>query len=129
MAGINKNIEFVDQQTEQKENRKGSLKDIFNGRVLAREKVVKQLPFVLFLTFLIILYIGNRYQTEKVVRQTIRLQNELKELRAEAISTASELEYLSRQSQVTRLLEEKEMDLEESVVPPKKIVVKNKKRR
>jgi hypothetical protein len=117
------NIEFVDQKIEQKEIRKGSVWDLFDGSVLTRDKVVRQLPFVLFITFLIILYIGNRYHSEKMIRQTMNLQTEVKELRARAISTASELEFISRQSEVAKLVESKGLGLKEAVEPPIKISV------
>ncbi|KPL11651.1 MAG: hypothetical protein AMS23_02505 [Bacteroides sp. SM1_62] len=117
------NIEFVDQKIEQKEIRKGSVWDLFDGSLLTRETVVRQLPFVLFITFLIILYIGNRYHSEKVIRETMQLQTELRELRARAISTASELEFISRQSEVARMIEERSMGLHEAVDPPVKITV------
>jgi hypothetical protein len=123
------NIEFVDQKIEQKEIRKGSIWDVFDGSVLMRERVVRQLPFVFFITFLIILYIGNRYHAEKMIRQTMELQKELKELRARAISTASELEFVSRQSEVAKLVESKKLGLKEAVDPPIKIsVAKSRKK-
>jgi hypothetical protein len=118
------NIEFVDQHIEQKEIRKGSVWDIFDGSLLTRDTVVRQLPFVLFITLLIILYIGNRYHAEKVIRETMQLQNELKELRARAISTASELEFISTQSEVAKMVQHRSMGLEEAVDPPVKITVK-----
>jgi hypothetical protein len=118
------NIEFVDQRVEQKEIRKGSVWDIFDGSLLTRETVVRQLPFVLFITFLIILYIGNRYHAEKVIRETMQLQNELRELRARAISTASELEFISTQTEVAKMVQHRSMGLEEAVDPPIKITVK-----
>lgn len=118
------NIEFVDQRVEQKEIRKGSVWDIFDGSLLTRETVVRQLPFVLFITFLIILYIGNRYHAEKVIRETMQLQNELRELRARAISTASELEFISTQTEVAKMVQHRSMGLEEAVDPPVKITVK-----
>jgi cell division protein FtsL len=127
MRGKTGNIEFVDQKTEQREIRRTSLKEILDGSVLTREKVVKQLPFVLFVAFLMFLYIGNRYHTEKIIRQTLELQSELKELKAESISLASELEYLSRQSQVARLLKERGIGLVEAQAPPVKIEVKKRK--
>lgn len=118
------NIEFVDQKIEQKEIRKGSVWDVFDGSLLTRDTVVRQLPFVLFITFLIILYIGNRYHAEKVIRENMQLQTEVRELRARAISTASELEFISRQSEVAKMVSKRSMGLHEAVDPPIKITVK-----
>ena len=127
MSRQKENIEFVDQKIEQKEIRKGSVWDVFDGSVLTRNTVVRQLPFVLFITFLIILYIGNRYHAEKVIRETMQLQTEVRELRARAISTASELEFISRQSEVAKLINKRSMGLQEAVDPPIKITVKKGK--
>jgi hypothetical protein len=124
MSRQKKNIEFVDQQIEQKEIRKGSVWDIFDGSLLTKDTVVRQLPFVLFITFLIILYIGNRYHAEKVIRESMQLQTELRELRARAISTASELEFISRQSEVAKMIDRRSMGLKEAMDPPVKITVK-----
>jgi hypothetical protein len=126
MAGASrKNIEFVDGKQEKKDYRKARFKDVLDGSLLTRDNVVSQLPFLLFLTFLLVIYIGNRYHAERVIRQSLNLQTELKELRARSISTASELEYLSNQSQVARLVEQKKIGLKYSEEPPIKI---NKKK-
>ena len=125
----NSSTEFIDQKVEKKDYQRSRFRDIVDGSLLTRDKVVKQLPFVLFLTMIIILYIANRYHSEKLVRRTLKMQTELKELRAESISTASELEYISRQSQVARLIDEKNMDLKQSEKPPYQMVDKKKKRR
>jgi hypothetical protein len=74
------------------------------------------------------MYIGNRYHAEKVLRQNLKLQNEIKELRAEKITTASELMYSSKQSEVLKMVKEKGLELEESFDPPKRIVIENKKK-
>jgi hypothetical protein len=116
-----KNIEFVDEKQEKKDYRKARFKDVLDGSLLTRDNVVNQLPFLLFLTFLLVIYIGNRYHAERVIRQSLKLQTELKELRAKSISTASELEYLSNQSQVARLVEQKKIGLKYSEKPPIKI--------
>lgn len=123
-----RNTEFIDQKEERKDYRRSRFRDIVDGSLLTREKVVKQLPFVLFLTLIILFYIANRYHAEKLVRKTLELQAEIKELRAESISTASELEYISRQSQVTRMIGERNMDLEQSKEPPHQIVSSKKNR-
>ena len=38
---------------------------VMDGTILTREKVVKTLPFLLYIAFLAILYIANTYYAEK----------------------------------------------------------------
>ncbi|NJM14098.1 MAG: hypothetical protein HC896_00750 [Bacteroidales bacterium] len=104
------------------------LKDIIDGSFLTQDYIVRQLPFVLFLATLAVLYIGNRYQAEKMLRHSLSLQNELKELRAEAITTASELMYISKQSEVARLVSERGLELEESTEPPRRITIEKREK-
>ena len=105
-----------------------SARGLIDGTVLTRDFVIRQLPFIIFLTVLAILYIGNRYHAEKLVRRSGELQSELKELRAEAITVSAELMHLSRQSEVIKLLEKRDLDLSASLEPPRKIVVSRKRR-
>ena len=124
MSDKRKNIEFIEESQERRELKKaGTLKGLLAGSLLTRDRVVRQLPFILFLTLLAFIYIGNRYHAERLVRQNTRLQDEVKELRAKAISTSAELMHLSKQSEVKRLINAKDLGLKESLVPPRKIVV------
>ncbi|MFP4366168.1 MAG: FtsL-like putative cell division protein [Bacteroidales bacterium] len=121
------NIEFVDERPDKKSGFRGnSVKDFIDGSVLTRDFVLKQLPYIIFLAVLAILYIGNRYHAEKIVRRSGELQSEIKELRAEAITVSAELMYLSRQSEVLKLLRKNDLDLEESLEPPVKIIAAEK---
>ncbi|MFW5886897.1 MAG: FtsL-like putative cell division protein [Bacteroidota bacterium] len=123
-----KNVEFVLDEPVKKrfKQKKGIWRELIDGSLLTREEVVKQLPFILFLAFLAVIYIGNRYHAEKVSRRILGLQGELKELRAETVTTASELMRYSMPSEVTKKLKEKGIDLKESLEPPKKIVIRKK---
>jgi hypothetical protein len=115
-------VEFIDAKPSRNEGKRlGGIKDILNGNILNKESVTGQIPYLLFLAFLAIIYIANRYNYEKLVRQSDTLQIEVKNLRAESITTASQLMFISTQSQVSKLVDEKGLGLEESVVPPKKI--------
>ncbi|MCK4663696.1 MAG: hypothetical protein KAT68_12570 [Bacteroidales bacterium] len=120
------NNDFDEINSETVKSSKSSIKNVLDGSLLTREIVVKQFPFILFLVFLAVIYIGNRYHAEKIVRKTVALQTELKELRSEAITSSSELMYMSKQSEVVKLLKKKGINLKESVEPPKKIVIKKK---
>ncbi|MBU0765809.1 MAG: hypothetical protein KJ607_13350 [Bacteroidetes bacterium] len=103
----------------------GIFRDLIDGTVLTREGVVRQLPFIVYLVFLAVIYIANRYNAEKIVRETIALQNELKELRSKKIAVESELMFISKQSLVAKMVEENDLGLVESVVPPMKISESN----
>ncbi len=126
MDETKENIEFIDERPNQKHETKSAyVKDIIDGSVLTRDFVLKQLPYIIFLAILAMLYIGNRYHAEKLMRRSGKLQSELKELRAEAITVSAELMHLSRQSEVLKLLKRNNLDLVESLEPPQKIVVPN----
>lgn len=123
---MNKNIDFIDPKKEQKENRTNSLIQFLTGNVLTSRNVVNQLPFVLFLTGLAIIYIANRYHAEKMARQTMTLKEEVKELRAEATTLNAKLMKMSRQSQVVRLVRKNDLQLYQLTKPPRKIEIEAK---
>lgn len=123
MVREKKSTEFIDEQKEQTESKRMSVRGLIDGSLLTREAVIKQLPYIIFLTLLILIYIGNRYHAEKVVRKTVELQNEVRELRSEAITTSAELMFISKQSEVTKLVKRKNLELEELEKPPKIIEI------
>jgi hypothetical protein len=98
-------IEFVDSKVERDEIRGFSLKGIIDGSLLAGTLFSRQLPFILFLVLLAIIYIGNRYHSEKIIRQNISIREEVKNLRAEQITTAAELMNHSKPSTVEDMVE------------------------
>jgi hypothetical protein len=106
----------------QKESKIG-VRNILDGSILTRDSVIDNLPYIFFLTFIAVLYIGNRYHAEKIVRETNKVQAVLKELRAESITSASRLMFISKQSEVAKLVKQKGLELHEAVKPPYKLVV------
>jgi hypothetical protein len=101
--------------------KKVRIKEIIDGTFLVRENMIRQLPYLLFLTFLGIIYIGNRFHAEHMVRKIDDLKIEVDNLRSEQITTTSELMNISRPSEVAALVESKGLGLKESMEPPKKI--------
>ena len=109
---------------EDKRKNTGSfLKELLSGSMVTEKIILKNLWYVLLITFLAAVYIGNRFHAEKITRETTRLQQELKELRSESLATSAELMYISRQSEVLRLVREKGLNLEEMKSPPYKLLV------
>ncbi len=89
--------------------------------ILERNQVVNAMPFILFVTVLLMFYISNTYYAEGVVREIDKTKFLLKERRAEYISTMSRLMYQSKQSEVAKAL--LPTGIKESTEPPKKIFV------
>lgn len=81
----------------------------------------RQIPFGLFIVLLTALHIWNAHYTERLVRKTIRLQNETKELRSEYITLFSALMSESKQSSVAAKLDT--LGIKELRTPPVKIKV------
>jgi len=100
---------------------KGTFRELLDGSILTKASFTKQLPFIFFLAVLGVLYIGNRFKAEKIIQQNMHLQKEIKELRAQSITTAAELMYMRKQSEVIKLLRNRGLELEESTEPPIKI--------
>lgn len=94
---------------------------VLNGSFLTREKLLGNMPFILFCAGLMITYIAYGYHTERIVRDLDRTDSELKELRSEHITVRSQLETKEQQSQVAAGIGE--LGLRESRVPPVKLEV------
>ena len=97
--------------------------ELLDGSLLTKELVFKQLPYLIFLTFLAVIYISNRHTVEGLARKTVHLQKELKELRSESISIESELLHMRNLTQIKKLVDENGLELTVSSDAPKKLIV------
>lgn len=98
-----------------------ALGSFLDGSVLTNRLVVRNIPYLLFITALAVLYITNSASAEKNRRESAKVVDELKELRYKYISTKSSVMFLSNQSQISLKLGES--GIRENVVPPVKIFV------
>lgn len=99
-----------------------SVVTVMSGSFLSKDQTLKHLPFMFFLTLLVVIYIGNGYYAEEKVRQLNKLTYELKELTSDYVTTSSELAFSSKQTEVAAKAMAK--GVVESVEPPRKVIVK-----
>jgi hypothetical protein len=110
-----------------KQIRTGSfIKELLSGSMVSEKIILKNLGYVSLITFLTAVYIANRFHAEKVTRELTKLQREVKDLRAESLSTSADLMYISKQSEVFNLIKEKGINLDELKTPPYKLLVNKK---
>lgn len=83
------------------------------------EKISSNLPYVFFLIFLAMVYIGNAHYTEKKVREIEALKNEIKELTWTYMSVKSDAIYQATYSNLAGQVETSQLSNEGSF--PKKL--------
>ena len=85
------------------------------------ETVLKNLPFVLFLGFIGLLYIMNAHFSEKKLYQIQQIKGEIEELKWEYTSIKADLMYATKQSEVAKAVEE--IGLKNGNSHPKRIII------
>lgn len=98
-----------------------SVLQVVNGDVLTKDFVLKNLPFLLFLSVVLVMYIGYGYHAQKVSKDIKSLEKEILELNAEEVTLRSDLNKVSRQKTVARKLKNK--GVKESEEPLKIIAI------
>ncbi|RLD38816.1 MAG: hypothetical protein DRI74_02740 [Bacteroidetes bacterium] len=98
------------------------VKPLLDGSFLSKESSAKELPFMAFLLFLIILFISNTFWAQSTVRKIEKYKEEVKELRIKSISVKAKLMDNTRQTNIADKVAK--LGLKESLKPPKKIYVK-----
>ena len=93
----------------------------FSDGVVSKEAATQMLPFIVFIGFLTMLYIGNRHLAEKSIREINKLSKEVKELSWDFKTIKADLMLKSTQSEVAKKVDT--LGLKEPVTPPMKIVV------
>jgi hypothetical protein len=102
------------------------IKELLSGSMISEKIILKNLGYISLIAFLTAIYIGNRFHAERITRESTKLQREVKDLRAESLSTSADLMYLSKQSEVFAMIKEKGLNLEELKTPPYKLLVDKK---
>lgn len=97
------------------------LTQFFTEGVLSKEAATAMLPFIIFIAFLGMIYIGNRHFAENNIRDIDKLNKEVKELSWDFKSIKADLMLKSTQTEVARLADT--LGLKEPIAPPIKIVV------
>ena len=101
--------------------KKGGKKVItfLGGSFLVKEKFSKQFPFIVVITVLLMLIIGNTYIAEERTREIAKTSKELSDLHVEYIQLKSSIMQASKQSVLTEKL--KGCGLKSSIEPVKRI--------
>lgn len=106
-----------------------SVKSILGGDFLMSKFMMKQVVFVMFCVVLMIIYTGNRYDSQQDAILIDSLRVRLQEVKYNVLTQSSELMNLTRQSNVERMLRATgDSALHNSITPPY-LIKANERRR
>jgi len=109
---------IVEEKQPAKEISESALWQLFK-RNFNSEKATSALPFVLFLVFLGMLYIGNMHLAEKNIRDIDKTTKEVKELSWDYKTSKADLAFKSTLSEVAKRADT--LGVKESIAPPQKL--------
>ena len=98
-----------------------NVKSILEGSFLVRDKVIRLLPFLLFLTGIGLLYIFNSNYANRTIISISKTKKQIEEQRFEYINTKAKLMQTTRQTEIAKRLQYS--GLKESKTPPRKILI------
>jgi len=101
----------------------GFLKGLLSGTVISDSIILKDVRYSALIVLLAIIFIANRFNAERVERDISALEQEVRDMRAESLSVSADLGSVSRQSEISDLVKERGLGLEELREPPYRIVV------
>jgi hypothetical protein len=103
---------------------KGSFfRGLISGTVISDSFILKDIRYSAMIVVLAVVFIANRFNAERMEREITALEQEVSDLRAESLSVSADLGSVSRQSEITDLVKERGLGLEELREPPYRIVV------
>jgi len=95
---------------------------LFVKGVVSKQAATNALPFIIFLSFLALIYIGNRHSAENNIREIDKLNKEVKELSWDFKTLKADLMFKSKQTEVVKRVDTL-LQLKVPITPPIKIVV------
>ena len=94
----------------------------FTNGFITTDEATRALPFVVFVAFLAMIYIGNRHLAEKNIRKIDKLTKEVKELSWGYKVAKADMAFKSTLNEVAQCTDT--LGIKESILPAQKIILK-----
>lgn len=99
------------------------LREFLLGSIFLSKDVSTWMPVVALLVFLGLVMITNRFRGEKIVREMVIVQEEVKELRSESATIDTRLVNMCKYSEVIKRVNQEGLGLKQAKTPPYKIII------
>lgn len=110
-------------RTTAKSTYRAVMREVFDGTILTKGFLSRNVWMILLIVTGILVYIGNHYKVIMNLNKIDDLNKTLADVKYEALTQSSLLMRESRQSRVRELVLEKGLELEDSMTPPYVIAI------
>lgn len=119
-AGVDTDTDAAGNGETPRRRKRGGIRigQFFTGSVLSQDEFTRRLPVLVYVVFLMLLYIANGFHIQHKHSELDRITDELKQLKTEAVTTSAVRMTLTRQSEIERLLKERNIPLTLEGTPP-----------
>ena len=109
----------MEQETKKKKKKKrgGLINTIMGGSLFSNELVRNNVPLIALIVFYSFIYVSNRYEYERELRQIEKLTKQRDTLRNNLLTLKSEFASRSRQTELEKILIKRESELETTQKP------------
>jgi len=97
-----KKNDFIYIREEIKESSFINFRGLLDGSLLSHDRVFKQLPFLFFITVLLIFKMGLQYENQKIYKELVKTKKEVSELRFKHIEYGIDLMKMNRLSEIEK---------------------------
>ncbi|MDR1601307.1 MAG: hypothetical protein LBS42_02645 [Tannerella sp.] len=106
------------QSHKKKKNRRFTVLYFLSGGILKEEFVIKHTHMIVLIVILLFLLISNRYICLLKLREIGRLEEELRDVKNQAVAISSELTGSNRLSEIEEMIKKQGLGLESAQTPP-----------
>lgn len=115
---VKKVIDKIRQSEDFRELRSSNIRAFLDGSILTKKFIRKQYVLLILIVALGIVYIDNRYASEKQITRISELKKQIQDSKYESLTVSAQLMEISRQSNIVLMLEKRGMKLKQGNRPP-----------
>lgn len=93
-------------------------KDIFQGRFFSLDFFKRNAVYIIALVIMALAYIANKFVCQSSMEEVIRLKTELANAQTDLVNASAKYNSMIRESEMTRLMQERHLGLSTPDEPP-----------
>jgi len=93
-------------------------KNIFQGRFVSLEFFKQNAKYIVFVVFMALAYIANKFVYQSGIQELMTLKTELADAQTDLVNSSAKYNSMILESEMTKLMRERHIDLSAPMDPP-----------